>query len=237
VVITPEYNPTAYRADYWIPVRPETDAALFLGACKLILDENLQDIDYIKGYTDMPLLVRTDTLQYLDPRDVIADFKFPDFSKSYSGRIQALKPDQIERLGGMMVWDLTPPSAMMRGALSSVGTSNSTRPVPSGFMRPMRLPLLSVNHTVPSAASAIVVGPLAGCGSENSVTLPVAVSRSFAPSQRCCAEAQPATTSVATTNNSPRMRTPETGCVMLPKPRRSEPGLEVTANLRSPRRS
>ena len=34
VVITPEYNPTAYRADYWIPVRPQTDAALFLGACK-----------------------------------------------------------------------------------------------------------------------------------------------------------------------------------------------------------
>ena len=25
VVITPEYNPTASRADYWIPVRPETD--------------------------------------------------------------------------------------------------------------------------------------------------------------------------------------------------------------------
>src|SRR5688572_7786560 len=91
------------------------------------------------------------------------------------------------------------PSAMMRGALSSVGTSNSTRPVPSGFMRPMRLPLLSVNQTVPSGASAIVVGPLAGCGSENSVTSPVAASRSLGLSQRCCAEAQPATTNVATT--------------------------------------
>ena len=106
VVITPEYNPTAYRADYWIPLRPETDGANFLGACKIIFDENMQDIDYIKEFTDLPLLVRTDTLQYLDPRDVIADYKFPDFSKSYSGRIQSLKPEQIERLGGMMVWDL-----------------------------------------------------------------------------------------------------------------------------------
>ena len=106
VVITPEYNPTAYRADYWIPVRPDTDGALFLGACKIIFDENMQDIDFIKEFTDLPLLVRTDTLQYLDPRDVIADYKFPDFSKSYSGRIQSLKPEQIERLGGMMVWDL-----------------------------------------------------------------------------------------------------------------------------------
>ena len=29
VVITPEYNPTAYRADYWIPVRPEIGSAQF----------------------------------------------------------------------------------------------------------------------------------------------------------------------------------------------------------------
>jgi hypothetical protein len=103
------------------------------------------------------------------------------------------------------------PSAMMRGELSSVGTSNSTRPEPSGFMRPMRLPLLCVNQTVPSGASEIVVGPLAGCGSVNSVTSPVAVKRSAAPSQRCgCADAQPATTNVATMKTSPRMRTPTT---------------------------
>ena len=72
----------------------------------------MQDIDYIKGFTDLPLLVRTDTLQYLDPRDVIADYKFPDFSKSYSGRVQSLKPEQIERLGGMMVWDLNKKQAV-----------------------------------------------------------------------------------------------------------------------------
>src|SRR5262249_30344126 len=56
-------------------------------------------------YTDMPLLVRTDTLQYLDPRDVLKDWQFPDYSKRYSGKIQSLKPEQIERLGGFMVWD------------------------------------------------------------------------------------------------------------------------------------
>ncbi|GAB1722578.1 MAG: molybdopterin-dependent oxidoreductase [Nitrospira sp. CR1.1] len=106
VVITPEYNPTASRADYWIPVRPETDGTLFLGAAKIILDENYQDIDFIKGFTDMPLLVRTDTLQYLDPFEVVKDYQIPDFSKSYSGRMQGLTQDQIRRLGGMMVWDL-----------------------------------------------------------------------------------------------------------------------------------
>ena len=99
VVITPEYNPTAYRADYWMPLRPESDGAIFLGAMKIIVDENMHDVDFMKDFTDPPVLVRTDTLQYLDPRDVVADYKFPDFSKSYSGRVQSLKPEQIERLG------------------------------------------------------------------------------------------------------------------------------------------
>jgi nitrate reductase alpha subunit len=105
VVITPEYNPTAYRADYWMPLRPQSDGAIFLGAMKIIVDENMHDTDFLKQFTDAPILVRTDTLQYLDPRDVVANYQFPDFSKSYSGRIQSLKPEQIQRLGGMMVWD------------------------------------------------------------------------------------------------------------------------------------
>jgi nitrate reductase alpha subunit len=54
----------------------------------------------------MPLLVRTDTLQYLDPHEVLKDYRVPDFTKSYSGRVQGLSQDQVQRLGGMMVWDL-----------------------------------------------------------------------------------------------------------------------------------
>ena len=49
VVITPEYNPTAYRADYWMPLRPASDGAIFLGAMKIIVDENMHDVDFLKG--------------------------------------------------------------------------------------------------------------------------------------------------------------------------------------------
>ncbi|THI88365.1 MAG: nitrate oxidoreductase subunit alpha, partial [Nitrospira sp. CG24A] len=101
-----------YRADYWMPLRPASDGAIFLGAMKIIVDENMHDTDFLKGYTDSPVLVRTDTLQFLDPRDVVAEYKFPDFSKSYSGRVQSLKPAQVERLGGMMVWDLNKKQAV-----------------------------------------------------------------------------------------------------------------------------
>jgi nitrate reductase alpha subunit len=112
VVITPEYNPTAYRADYWMPLRPQSDGSIFLGAMKIIVDENMHDVDFMKSHTDAPLLVRTDTLQFLDPRDVVAEYKFPDFSKSYAGRVQSLTPDQVARLGGMMVWDLNKKQAV-----------------------------------------------------------------------------------------------------------------------------
>ena len=46
--------------------------------------------------------------------------------------------------------------------------------MPSCAMRPMRLPALSVNQSVPSRAIATVVGPLPGLGSENSENAPVA---------------------------------------------------------------
>ena len=58
---------------------------------------------------------------------------------------------------------------MIRGELLGFGSGNSARPVPSGCMRPMRFPALSVNQTVPSCVRAIVVGPLPGLGSGNSV--------------------------------------------------------------------
>ena len=54
----------------------------------------------------------------------------------------------------------------------------------------MRLPELSVNHSVPSGASAIVIGPLFAFGSACSVTLP-SVRRfpSAEVNQRCSAQA------------------------------------------------
>src|SRR5438445_13014607 len=73
---------------------------------KIIGDENLHDVDFLKGFTDSPILVRTDTLQFLDPRDVVADYQFPDFSRSYSGRVQSLTAEKVQRLGGMMDWEL-----------------------------------------------------------------------------------------------------------------------------------
>ena len=48
-----------------IVVRPGTTPALALGLANVILREKLYDADYVRQWTDLPILVRMDTLKYL----------------------------------------------------------------------------------------------------------------------------------------------------------------------------
>jgi nitrate reductase alpha subunit len=105
VVITPEYSPPATKADYWIPVRPATDAALWLGIARLIIQRKQYDEAFVKKFTDFPLLVRTDTLKRLRAHEVFADYKSPLSPEGPSMRVQGLTPEQHGRLGDFVVWD------------------------------------------------------------------------------------------------------------------------------------
>jgi nitrate reductase alpha subunit len=70
VVIACEYSATATKGDEVIVVRPGTTSALALGLSHVILKEKLYDVNYVKQWTDLPLLVRMDTLKNLRARDV-----------------------------------------------------------------------------------------------------------------------------------------------------------------------
>ncbi len=61
VVVSPEYNPTSIHADEFIAIRPGTDGALCLAMANVIVNTpGLMDEAYVKQFTDMPFLVRTD---------------------------------------------------------------------------------------------------------------------------------------------------------------------------------
>ncbi len=106
VVITPEYGPPATRADYWMPVRPGcTDTALFLGISKILMDEKWVDEKFVKGFTDLPLLVRTDNLKRLTAAEVFPGHKPLLKPDGYSYKVQGLKDDQYARLGDYVVFD------------------------------------------------------------------------------------------------------------------------------------
>ena len=71
VDIAPEYNCPGTKSNYWIGVRPGlSDTAVFLGVTKILIDEDWYDADFVRRFTDFPLLVRTDTLKRLRPEEV-----------------------------------------------------------------------------------------------------------------------------------------------------------------------
>jgi nitrate reductase alpha subunit len=70
VVIACEYSATSTKADEAIVVRPGTTPALALGLSNVIVRDKLYDADYVRRFTDLPLLVRMDTLKMLRAADV-----------------------------------------------------------------------------------------------------------------------------------------------------------------------
>ncbi|WP_019850305.1 molybdopterin-dependent oxidoreductase [Desulfitobacterium sp. PCE1] len=70
VVVDPRFTRTAAKADWWIPIRPGTDAAMALGMMHVIFKENLQKDDYIRQYTTGPFLVRQDTGKLILAKDL-----------------------------------------------------------------------------------------------------------------------------------------------------------------------
>jgi nitrate reductase alpha subunit len=91
VVIACEYSATASKGDQVIVVRPGTTSALALGLSHVILKERLYDLEYIKQWTDLPLLVRMDTLKTLKAQEVFGTSASP-----LSNQTRVLAPGEKE---------------------------------------------------------------------------------------------------------------------------------------------
>ncbi|MDR1087675.1 MAG: molybdopterin-dependent oxidoreductase [Coriobacteriales bacterium] len=70
VVIDPNYTVAASKADIWVPLRPGTDAALYMAMTNVIIDEGLADIDYLTRGTVAPYLVKESDGKYLRYSDI-----------------------------------------------------------------------------------------------------------------------------------------------------------------------
>jgi len=106
VTICPEYSPPATKSDYWIPVRPGlSDTSIFLAITRILMDENKYDADFVKLYTDLPLLIRTDTLKRLSAADVFPGYRpgLPANGPSFTS--QGLTAEQYAQLGDYVVFD------------------------------------------------------------------------------------------------------------------------------------
>jgi len=120
VVIACEYSATANKGDEVIIVRPGTTPALALGLCHVLIREKLFDEKFVKRFTDLPLLVRMDTLKLLRARDLDASqplAKLTNFTAVLPAG-QAPPPPGVqqqqyipaalrEQWGDAVVWDAT----------------------------------------------------------------------------------------------------------------------------------
>ncbi|NUB91920.1 molybdopterin-dependent oxidoreductase [Haloterrigena sp. SYSU A121-1] len=77
-----DYNATASKCDELITVRPASDTALFLGAARVLIEEELYDEEYVRQFTDLPLLVRMDENELLRASDLSADYEPADLEKT-----------------------------------------------------------------------------------------------------------------------------------------------------------
>jgi len=70
IVVDPRRTGPANKADVWMRVRPGTDGALALGIAHVMIEHAWFDRDFVREWTNGPLLVRSDDGRLLRLRDI-----------------------------------------------------------------------------------------------------------------------------------------------------------------------
>lgn len=73
IVVDPRRTGPAKKADLWLRVRPGTDGALALGIANVMLERGWYDREFIRDWTNAPLLVRADNGRLLRESDLSAE--------------------------------------------------------------------------------------------------------------------------------------------------------------------
>ncbi|PKN62475.1 MAG: molybdopterin oxidoreductase [Deltaproteobacteria bacterium HGW-Deltaproteobacteria-15] len=125
VVFDPDYCSTAAKADEWVSLKPDTDAAMGMGLARVIIERKLYDEEFLRDFTDMPILVRKDSGKRLLAREVkglaprVGEWKIPDYRELYV----------IHNRHGLAILDpesLKPSHADLEGELSVELVDGST---------------------------------------------------------------------------------------------------------------
>ncbi len=117
VAITVEYSATASKADDVIVIRPGSDPAFALGLAQVIIQKKLFDQDWVSRNTDLPQLIRMDTLEPLRGTDLDPSYVGPTltgitFTKPgekpppvAQQKTQTAPASMEEQFRPFMVWD------------------------------------------------------------------------------------------------------------------------------------
>lgn len=102
LVFDPNYSATAAKADEWYAINCASDAAVALGMVKVLIEEKLYDADFIKTYTDLPILIRSDNGKKLKAAEVEgleAPAGMPSYREAYvayNGQPLTVNPEALK---------------------------------------------------------------------------------------------------------------------------------------------
>jgi nitrate reductase alpha subunit len=119
ITVTVEYSSVASKSDEVIIIRPASDSAFALGLAYMIMQEKLYDEQYVKSNTDLPFLVRMDTLKLLRAEEIFPGFEAPQERRETKiikkGEIppaphkaagqQCISEEMLEEWGNFVVWN------------------------------------------------------------------------------------------------------------------------------------
>ena len=86
VLISTDVSPSHVHMDYHVPVRHGTDAALALAMCQVVISEGLVDWNFAASQTDLSLLARGDTGEFLRQSHLEADGRDDRFFHAHPER-------------------------------------------------------------------------------------------------------------------------------------------------------
>jgi nitrate reductase / nitrite oxidoreductase, alpha subunit len=83
VAVTVEYSATASKCDDVAVIRPGSDPAFALGLAQVIISKKVYDGEWVAKNTDLPFLIRMDTLQPLRPAEFIKGYVPPELTSMH----------------------------------------------------------------------------------------------------------------------------------------------------------
>ncbi len=104
IVIAPEFNSTAIHSDLWVPVKPGYDGHLALSIIHEMLENKLYKKEFLKTYTDLPLLVRKDNRQLVRFSEIDVD-KTKFDSKSMDALVRKKGSRELHEHDVFLVWN------------------------------------------------------------------------------------------------------------------------------------
>jgi len=137
VVITVEYSATASKADEVIVIRPGTDPAFALGLAQVMMAKQLYDRPWVMKNTDLPFLIRMDTLQPLRPEDLPAS-ALPGYVARPPSNLQ------VQKVGAKPV-----PAIQHKGQLAPEALAAELRPAGVWDRGQKRLAVVPRDHVGP----------------------------------------------------------------------------------------